>query len=70
MRWEEVEHVRTAAAQDPSFSLLDVQFDPYIPSETQERLLRNAFRNDERTLPCYHMRDTVMDNARSLIPLG
>jgi hypothetical protein len=38
-----------------SFSFLDVQFDPYLPSEAQKLWLRNAFRNDQQTLPCYHM---------------
>ena len=38
-----------------SFSCLDVQFDPYLPSEAHKLWLRNAFRNDQQTLPCYNM---------------
>jgi len=38
-----------------SFSCLDVHFDLYLPSEAQKLWLRNAFRNDQQTLPCYHM---------------
>jgi hypothetical protein len=38
-----------------SFSFLAVQFDPHLPGEAQNLWLRNAFRNDQQTLPCYHM---------------
>ncbi len=39
-----------------SFVCLDVDFDPYPPSEAHKLWFRNAFRNDQQTLPCYHMR--------------
>jgi hypothetical protein len=38
-----------------SFVCLDVDFDPYPPSEAHKLWFRNAFRNDQQTLPCYHI---------------
>src|SRR5262249_28601789 len=38
-----------------SFSFLDVRYGPYLPSEAYKLWLRNAFRDDDQPLPCYHM---------------